>query len=293
MSVFILLGILALVYALGLYAVIWVSIHPLRIPMFHSPGHMGVPQETVSFESSDGIRLSGWWCACPESRGVVVLSHGYMMNRAECAASAHWFYQQGFSSLLYDFRAFGRSGGNTCSLGWKERLDVLAAVDFALEKSGEEKAILWGSSMGAAASALAAGEAPEKVSAVILDSAYSNVMQAMEGWWKFVLGKASWILHPTIWLAPLILGKDSVQSDVQAALNRYGRRPVLILHGTADILAVPAQAERNHEASPQSTLVWFEGAQHSEARWIDPAKYEQSMKDFLDLHGLLRERNPS
>lgn len=291
MTVLILLGILFVVYALGLYGIIWVSIHPLRIPMFHSPGHMGVPQETVAFETSDGIRLSGWWCECPEAQGVVVLSHGYMMNRAESAATAYWFHKQGFSCLLYDFRAFGRSGGDTCGLGWKERLDVLAAVDFAREKSSHDRVILWGSSMGAAASALAAGESPEKVSAVILDSAYSNVMQAMEGWWKFVLGKASWILHPTIWLAPLVLGRDSVQSDVQAALRAYGDRPVLILHGTADILAVPAQAERNHAASPHSTLVWFEGAQHSEARWMDPAKYELSIEEFLERHGLRQTQN--
>jgi alpha/beta superfamily hydrolase len=36
----------------------------------------------------------------------------------------------GYSVLLIDFQATGESPGDVITFGWRERLDVLAAVDF-------------------------------------------------------------------------------------------------------------------------------------------------------------------
>lgn len=279
-SVLVCLGL----YLLILLGIAWFSLHPFRIPIFLSPGGLGFPQEDVQFPSSDGVILRGWWVEVPNAKAVAILSHGYMMNRSELSSLVLLLATRGISCLFYDFRAHGKSGGKKSYLGYREQHDVAAAVAFARTRAAGAKIVLVGSSMGAAASALAAGGQPGLADALVLDSAYARLSSAVIGWWRFVGGPAlAFILWPTTLVSIPLAGFNPFAVDVSQALAAAGNVPVLFLHGQCDTLALPSEAERNRAACTGPTkLVTFPDCSHSEGRWIHPELYNGELVAFLE-----------
>lgn len=287
----ILLTLLAIYLAIVII-VAWVSVHPVRTPLFISPGAMGASQQDVTYQTSDGIQVKAWWMDRAPSDGqsnrtVAICLHGYLMTRSELTPLAVQLWKEGCACLLPDFRSHGRSGGRTCGVGWLERLDVLAAIAWVREKEPDSRIVLIGSSMGAAASALAAGEGGG-ISALVLDSAYSRLASGALGWWRFLGGK--WMaafFSPTVLLAAPMVGINPFKVDVANALEKASV-PTLIIHGDRDRLALPSEAERNYGAcGEKGRLVWMKDMNHSEGRWIYPDVYWSEITSFLRQQDLI------
>lgn len=279
---------LSCLYLAMLFGIAWFSVRPFRSPLFLSPAWFEAQQYDVEFESEPNIMLKGWWIPAENSRAVAVISHGYMMNRAELTPVAVDLARRGCSCLVYDFRAHGKSGGKICGAGGLEVQDVIAAVAEARRRHPDGPLLLLGSSMGAAASAMAANHPTVKADALVLDSAYSRLPSAILGWWRFLGGKPlAAILSPTVLLGWPMTGTNPFQVDVAKSLKPL-QIPVLILHGDADSLALPEEATRNQAACAQGAeVVWFAGCGHSEGRWLIPDLYEQSLYRYLGERGIL------
>jgi pimeloyl-ACP methyl ester carboxylesterase len=244
---------------------------------------MGTPQEDVMFEAADGARLSGWWVASPGARTVVLLGHGYSLNRSELAPVAWRLWTHGCACLLFDFRRHGRSGGKRTGFGYWERQDWAAAARFARDRMPDARIVLLGNSMGAAAAAFALAENSALADALILDSAYGKLTPAIQGFWRFFGGR--WLeilLAPMPYLAWWMLGFNPFRVDVAKALEKV-TTPVLLLHGDADVVATPEEARRN-AAACGARIEWFAGCDHSEGRWRDPRRYESAVLGFLRDH---------
>jgi len=282
------LVVAVLVYLGVLLAISWAFIHPYRLPIYLSPGAMGVPQEEVAFETDDGLRLTGWWVGREGSDKVAVLAHGFMMNRCELTPLAATLWGWGFSCLVFDFRAHGRSAKAKCGMGWREKADVRAAVRFARSRVPGARILLVGSSMGAAASAFAMSEDPGIAEAAVLDSCYSRLSSAVAGWWRFLGGSFLQILlWPCVYLAGPLAGFSPLGVDVAKALPAIPPEKLLFIHGTHDTLALPAEAERNLARCPGAKLVWLEGCGHSEGRWVRPDEFHETLRGFLAERRLL------
>jgi pimeloyl-ACP methyl ester carboxylesterase len=277
------------IYLILQVAVCALSVRPYRIPGWISMGSLGKAQESVEFLSSDDVHLRGWWSPTPGSDKIAVLCHGYMMNRSEMVPEANHLAEQGYSCLLFDFRAHGKSAYAPSSIGFRERMDVVAAVKYARSRQPGSKVLLIGSSMGSAASAFAVADDPSLADALILDSAYSRMSDAISGWWNFLGGKIlRTVLYPTRFIAGPIFGTNPFRVDVAEALIRIGEKPVLFFHGRCDTLAEPSGAERNYVAAVgPKKIVWFEGCNHSEARWLQAEAYRKEMGRWLTSVGLL------
>lgn len=279
------------VYALVIFGVAWLSVHPVRTPLFLSPGAMDLPQEDIEFISMDGIRIRGWWMdskAAPRAPApdaardtVVILLHGYLMTRSELTPLAAKLWKEGCSCLLIDFRAHGSSGGKKCGVGWLERQEVGSAMAWVRERKPEARIVLVGSSMGAAALSFAAAEYGG-ASALILDCGYSRLSSAALGWWRFIGGK--WLalaFAPTVLAAAPFVGVNPFKIDVAKALEK-ANLPTLLIHGDRDLLALPSEAERNLAAcGEKGTLIWMPNSNHAEGRWIHPELYENAVMAFL------------
>jgi uncharacterized protein len=274
--------VLAGFYLAVLGFAVWISLHPFRTPIFLSPGSMMAPQEDFEVTNTDGFPIRGWEVRHENPRGIAILAHGYMMNRAELTPLAVWLHAQGWSSYIVDLRAHGRSAGKRSTFGVRERIDLEAVADLARTSRPGLPVVLIGSSMGAAASAFAASEKPAWVQGLVLDSAYSQLPRAVLGWWYFLGGAPlRFLLAPTVLAAAPFVGFNPFRVDVARSLERT-RCPVLLLHGDADTLAEPRQARRNLEAcGDRGTLVWLPGCGHSEGRWIHPQTYHTALRDFL------------
>ncbi|HSI71910.1 MAG TPA: alpha/beta hydrolase [Fimbriimonas sp.] len=286
-SILVALAVLYLVVVLG---IAWLSLHPLRTPVFISPGSMGAPHEEVVIKTPSHI-LRGWWVPAEREDVVCVFVHGYLMNRAEMTPVAFQMWRLGIPSLLIDFRAHGRSGGRSCTLGFREREDVKDALRYTRDRLPKAKIVLVGSSMGAAASALALADEPGLAEVLVMDSGYSRLSNAVLGWWRFLGGRTLMtILAPTVYFATPMAGFNPFKVDIAQALAKIGPKPILHLHGTKDSLALPTEAERNHAACVgPSELVWFEGYGHSEYRWEQPETYLNALLAFLRKHGILAD----
>ncbi|OWU65486.1 MAG: hypothetical protein CBB60_004445 [Armatimonadetes bacterium Cent15-Ar3] len=276
---------------LGLYVALMAGIaylfaFPMRTPLFLSPGFLGTPQEMVEFDDpATGLKLKGWWVPHSAPKGIVICGHGYMMNRAELAPLAPKLLEDGYASLYFDFPACGASQGRRSGLGWRERSSMLAACAWVRAKHPGVPVALIGSSMGSAAAAFAVAENSDCADVLILDSAYDHLSSAIDGWWNFLGGKTLQVLlKPVILLGIPILGLNPFKIRVSEALGKV-EKPTLVLHGDRDSLALPRAAEGNFAAlKGPKKLVWFEGRNHSEARWEDPERYFSEVLGFLNEH---------
>ena len=117
----------ALVVFAGLYptAVAIVPTHKYREPIPPvPPGY-----QNIDFESSDGLRLSGWYA--PSRNGAaVVLVHGGGGDRTGPLDHAALLQRHGYGVLLYDSRGRGESEGTPNAWGWGWERDVEGASQY-------------------------------------------------------------------------------------------------------------------------------------------------------------------
>ena len=87
--------------------------------------HLGVPYEDVTFETSDGLELEGWYV--PSRNGAAVIS---FPGRSGPQKQARMLARHGYGVLLFDRRGEGRSDGEPNSWGWGGDRDIDAAVAY-------------------------------------------------------------------------------------------------------------------------------------------------------------------
>ena len=277
--------IILLVLYLGILALaLRMSLYPIRTPIFISPGALGVPQEEFQVQSTDDITIRGWKTQPPNPKGVLLMAHGYLMNRSELSPLAVQLYEKGWASMILDLRAHGKSGGKKATFGVLERHDVAAAAKLAREEFPNLPIVMVGSSMGSAACAFALADDPSLADGLVLDSSYSKLPDAVLGWWYFLGGKPlRAFLWPSVFVAAPFVGFNPFKVDVAEAVKKL-KIKVLLMHGDVDTLANPRQAARNLEAAGDcGEIVWFEGCGHSEGRWIHPERYIRSLEAYLEM----------
>ncbi len=87
--------------------------------------NLGVAHENVSFRTSDGLELQGWYV--PSKNGAAVIA---FPGRSGSQAHARMLAGHGYGVLLFDRRGEGKSEGDSNLLGWGADKDILAAIEF-------------------------------------------------------------------------------------------------------------------------------------------------------------------
>jgi hypothetical protein len=86
---------------------------------------LGVAHENVSFTTSDGLKLEGWYI--PSRNGAAVIS---FPGRKGPQKQARMLARHGYGVLLYDRRGEGKSDGEPNSWGWGGGKDIDAGIAF-------------------------------------------------------------------------------------------------------------------------------------------------------------------
>ena len=102
--------------------------HPVNHRVGALPGYL--QGRDVEFESGSGSKLRGWLITGRKGAGAVALMHGFRGDRRQMLGRASFLNRAGYSVLLFDFQAHGESPGESITIGYLERRDVQAAVEF-------------------------------------------------------------------------------------------------------------------------------------------------------------------
>jgi uncharacterized protein len=86
---------------------------------------LGAPHENVSFTTSDGLKLKGWYV--PSRNGAAVIA---FPGRKGPQKQARMLVRHGYGVLLFDRRGEGESEGDPNAFGWKMDRDLRAAAAF-------------------------------------------------------------------------------------------------------------------------------------------------------------------
>ena len=128
----------------------------------------------ITFESTDGVTLSGRLFGPDEGSAGVVLAHMFPSDQSAWYFFANRLGEQGYRVLTFDFRGYCPGGDAGCSEGEKNIpaiwQDVEGAVA-ALRSKGVTRLALVGASMGGTASLIVAGKEGQGIDAVITLSA--------------------------------------------------------------------------------------------------------------------------
>jgi fermentation-respiration switch protein FrsA (DUF1100 family) len=136
--------------------------------------------------------------------------------------------------------------------------------------------------MGAVAAILAAAE-DERIRAVVADSGYARLSDAIRDWWRGSLGSGvALLLKPSLLVGMLITRRSPYRVAPEAVIGRIAPRPILIIHGTHDYLITPRHAERLYAAAAEPRMLWWaEGSQHAQARFDHPDTFYATVLRFF------------
>merc|ERR1719387_2153873 len=107
---------------------------------------------------------------------VVVYLHGNASSRIEAVAVMPTLLSRGVALFCFDFAGCGRSDGEYISLGWHEREDLAAVVEYLRSNPRFGAIGLWGRSMGAVTALLHADRDPS-IGAMCVDSPFASLRQ--------------------------------------------------------------------------------------------------------------------
>ncbi len=227
-----------------------------------TPLDRGMPFETWTIPVERSVSLEAWSVRAVEPRGVVVLFHGYADRKSSILAEAKAFLAHGWSPVLVDLRGSGGSSGEVTSIGYHEAKDVEASVRFVRARAGGGPLVVWGVSMGGAASLRAVGELGVPVDGLIVEAPFATLRSAVVNRFNS-LGLRAW------GLADLLVFWGGLQHSFDGFAHnpvdyaRGVRAPTLLLLGSQDERVLIPEGRAIFEALPSSKqFEVFDGLGH-------------------------------
>jgi fermentation-respiration switch protein FrsA (DUF1100 family) len=258
-----------------------------------TPRDFGMSYENIDFLSTDGLHLKGWWMPAATgattgdstAEGTIIYCHGQNRTRVEMLPMAELGHQLGYNGLAFDFRHQGASEGKISSVGYWERRDVDGAVRYALDdRHAARPVVLWGVSLGAAASLMSAAETPA-VAAVISDSTFLSFEDtARHHWGLFFRGWPSFpMFNETMALIRWKAHFKASDFDLRVAVQHINPRPILFIGVQGDPRMPPDIARTLYSLSnsPDKMLLIVPGTRHGEGFTSGHDQYVQAVAKFL------------
>jgi uncharacterized protein len=256
--------------------------HVARAPLVIAPTY-----DDVTFRTNDGLNLRGWYFPTGGDRAAIVV-HGKDSNRVAgenrtAEKLADFLVADGYNVLLFDLRGHGDSDGDRFSLGYLERRDVAAAIEYVSGRGvREDRIALIGISMGAG-TVLQTLLLHPNVGAVVADSAYSDARTLIGEDLETIAGVPGWFTPGVMFFSNVAFGLDGDQVRPVDVVRTHPERAFLFIHcDTDELIAMHHPQELLAAASKESQLWIGTGCQHAWAYNRHPAEYQARVLAFLD-----------
>jgi fermentation-respiration switch protein FrsA (DUF1100 family) len=276
---------LVLLFGIGLPYIMAAGLtyRPKVIPRDDPASRFGVGFDAVSFKSTDGIPLAGWWIPAIDSNGekrfsesTVVICHGAGIGKESALPLLAGFVPQGFNVLMFDFRALGGSGGQIVSFGDNERRDVLGAVTWLQQTHASQSVKIYGLGVetGGAALIAAAGDpgaAGQSIRAVAVYGCFDNLPALARSLAnERFAAPFNWLFSRVgLAMADFQTGADLTDFSPAREIQNVWPRPVYIVNGSTDPEFPMEMGRELYEEAPEP----------KSSRWVNGATTADLIKD--------------
>jgi alpha/beta superfamily hydrolase len=273
------LGVVVAVFAVAPLSAGYLFTH-LGRPVV-SAAHIGAAYERVSFTTSDGLELAGWYV--PSKNGAAVIA---FPGRNGPQAHTRMLARHGYGVLLFDRRGQGESQGDPHAFGWEGEKDIKAAIAY-LERRPDvdpERIGGLGLSVGGELMLQAAAETAA-LKAVVSEGAGSRSVAEFRR-----MPDATLVQHgyETMITAGLTLFSDSPPPPrMHEIIGRIAPRAVFIIWTPNGVDTEALNPEYFEAAGEPKTLWAIPEAEHVGGLAARPAEYERRVIGFFD-EALLR-----
>lgn len=250
--------------------------------------------QDVNIRTPDGLLLDGTLRRRPESSRGIILCHGMTVGRDEegiLVRSERLLNHLGFSTLRFDFRAHGRSGGEPIrDFTVSGQLRDLRCACRYMQDSGLDVEGIVAASFGASIAAIYAGRFSSRLEMLVLANpvlSYRHTFLDPDSPWarRNFLGFRQQLKRQgfvgiqgsTFQIGPRFF-REIARYDPAHALGRY-RGHLLIIHGDRDTKVSYLHSVRCFDEllNPKKTLRIVEGAEHG----FHTEPYESRVTDMI------------
>ncbi|MBR5536550.1 MAG: alpha/beta fold hydrolase [Clostridia bacterium] len=241
--------------------------------------------EDVYTKSFDGLKLHGKYLSCPNSRGTMLLVHGFHgSGNTDFSCVLPYYHALGFDLLVIDQRSHLGSEGKYLTMGVLERYDARSWCLYLLERFGESHPVIMdGISMGGSTVLMAAGlDLPRNVRGIIADCPFTSprdiFVSVME---KMKISK--WMLWGANQYCRIFVGFSIDAASTVEALKTC-TLPLLIAHGEDDDFVPCWMGVKSFEAaaSADKQLITVPGAGHGMSYLVEQQRMQTALEAFLD-----------
>ncbi|MFH1349368.1 MAG: alpha/beta hydrolase [Pseudomonadota bacterium] len=221
------------------------------------------------------------WRVEPEgdSKGIVVLAHGWSRNRDRMVGRAGIFGKMGFTTVMHSARDHGRSSPHRFMNAPRFAEDIEAVLNWV-----NEPVLLYGHSAGAAAAVIVTHRNPEKIKILFLEGCYAKTREALFSLYSNYNRLFGLFFAPMVIFWMELFYRKGLDSISPAKLAAKIDLPVLIIHGENDKNFPLHHAWMLRDSFPagQAELFIARGADHSNSS-LSP-EYPTAIRSFVNRH---------
>jgi len=237
---------------------------------------LGAPYQQVSFTTSDGLTLHGWYVPS-RNRAAVIAFPG----RAGPQKHVRMLVRHGYGVLLFDRRGEGESDGEPNAYGWALDKDIAAAAAFLQRRPDVDRSRIGGIglSVGGEMMLQAAAESND-LKAVVSEGAGSRSVRE-------VIEKKAWLDVPTyavLTAGTALFSNQAPPPNLKDLVGRIAPRSVFFIYSTHGVDGEEKQLNpKCYAAAGQPKQSWeIPEASHTGGIVARPKEYERRVVGFFD-----------
>ena len=237
------------------------------------PPALGLPHESVTVTTSDGLELTALYVPS-RNRAAVVVFPG-----SSAVAEARMLARNGYGVLLLDPRGQGGSEGDL--VRWAGDLDLNAGARYLRSRPDVDPERIggFGSSVGGEILLVAAAQST-LFRAVVSEGAGFPLGDADIDGVEGVLAKP---IMPMLSASARIFGNHAPPTKIVDAIGRIAPRPVFLIYTEPGMGGEDVRQPRYFAAAGRPKAIWkVPGAEHTGGIDARPAEYERRVVAFLD-----------
>lgn len=234
---------------------------------FYSEGLIFVPQassyewnpELLTLKIPQDVKIKALYLPNPKAQYTILYSHGNAEDLGDIRTTLELLRQMGFAVFSYDYPGYGMSTGKPSEQGAYQAVDT--AYNYLTQQLNipPHQIIAYGRSLGGGPSVDLASRQP--VAGLVLESTFVSTFRV-----KIDVPLYPFDKFPNLSKIPLI------------------KVPVLVIHGTVDQVIPFNHGQRLFAAIKTPKLsFWVEGADHNDVSEIAGDRFEQKLKEFVQI----------